>query len=52
MQVKMIRDLGAFKKGQTYNLNEKKAVTLLTDGFCVRVKANDNAPSATKKKKK
>lgn len=41
MKVKMIRDCGAFKKGQTYDLGQKKSTELLTGGFCVRV----NSPS-------
>jgi hypothetical protein len=37
MQVKMIRDCGAFKKGETYEVEPKKSVALLTGGFCVRI---------------
>jgi hypothetical protein len=37
MQVKMIRDCGAFKKGKTYEVEPKKSVALLTGGFCVRI---------------
>ena len=41
MQIKMIRDYGAFKKGKTYDLGQKKTTELLTGGFCVRISSSD-----------
>ncbi len=40
MKVKMIRDCGAFKKGKTYDLGQKKSTELLTGGFCVRISSS------------
>ena len=36
MPIKMIRDCGSFKKHHIYEIAPKKAMALLTNGFCVR----------------
>ena len=38
MKIKMIRDKGNLKKGNSYTLSAKKTQALLTEGYCVRVK--------------
>ncbi len=38
MLIRMIRDKGEFKTGNSYNLTEETAKPLLTEGFCVRLK--------------
>ncbi len=42
MKVKMIRDKGAYKKGEIHDLTNRIAATLLTEGFCIRVKTTEN----------
>lgn len=42
MKVKMIRDKGSFSKGEIYDLTNKTATTLLTEGYCIRVKVKNN----------
>lgn len=48
MKVKIIRDCGAFKKGQTYDLGQKKSTELLTGGFCVMVNSSSDKSSIVK----
>lgn len=48
MQITMIRNKGAFKKGQTYDLGQKKSTELLTGGYCVRVNLSKNKTSISK----
>lgn len=37
MLIKMIRDKGNFKTGNSYTVSEETAKPLLTEGFCVRL---------------
>lgn len=48
MKVKMVRDCGAFKKGQTYDLGQKKSTELLTGGYCVRTNSSSDKSSIVK----
>lgn len=51
MLIKMIRDKGNFKTGNSYTVSEETAKPLLTEGFCVRLQEKpvitDIAPEMT-----
>ncbi len=52
MLIKMLKDNGSYQKGQTYEIEDKKAIELLTASCCVRAKEKKEATETASVEKK